>query len=269
LVHRAIPLRHLVQRQSQVEYFSGIDLPAPHQLDQLGEEPPHRSGTTVQTHVRVEQILAIELDTVRHAHVAHRAARARCLDRLHHRLLGPDAFEHRVRANALGHFLDARYTVRAAFSHDVRRAEFARELLPRRVAAHRDDPLGTQLPGGEHAEQTHRAVSDDHHGLARPDRLHRLADFLDDAAVLVPHRRRLGHRADAAIGPQVRPAHTRERDSDDGIGRLNDLRGLALLEPHIARAVENSALHGVFAPAWYCASLTFSIHSTTLPSSCS
>src|SRR5260370_17388813 len=98
-----------------------MDLPSPSTLHQRGEEPPHRSGTTVQTHVRVEQILAIELDTVRHAHVAHRAARARCLDRLHHRLLGPDAFEHRVRANAFSQFLDARYTLPAAFSHDVRR----------------------------------------------------------------------------------------------------------------------------------------------------
>jgi hypothetical protein len=41
------------------------------------------------------------------------------------------------------------------------RAELAGELLPRLVAAHRYDPLGTHLPGGEHAEEADRAVTDD------------------------------------------------------------------------------------------------------------
>src|SRR5439155_1091503 len=138
----------------------------------------------------------------------------------------------------LGQFLDARYTVRAAFSHDVRRAEFARELLPRRVAAHRDDPLGTQLPGGEHAEQTHRAVSDDHHGLARL------------------HIRRDGGE----------PA--RAQDVGQCEQTRDQVRGRHLRRGH-ERAVEISALHVVFAPAWYFSSLTFSIHYTALPLSSS
>src|SRR6266404_6126582 len=69
------------------------------------------------------------------------------------------------------------------------------------------------------------------------------ADLLNDAAVLVSHRRRLGNRLDAAIRPQVRPADTRGRDPDDGICRLDDLRRFALLETHISRPVKNSSSH--------------------------
>jgi hypothetical protein len=36
------------------------------------------------------------------------------------------------------------------------------------VPAHRDDPLGAQLPGGQDREQADGAVSDDGDGLARP-----------------------------------------------------------------------------------------------------
>ena len=73
----------------------------------------------------------------------------------------------------------------------------------------------------------------------------RAADLLDDAAVLVPHRSRFGDRTDAAVGPQVGPAHAGRRELDDGIRRLNDLRVGALLEPHVARPVENRSSHGL------------------------
>src|SRR5659263_488945 len=33
LVHRAVALRHLVERQGQVEHLAGVDLPLPHQVD--------------------------------------------------------------------------------------------------------------------------------------------------------------------------------------------------------------------------------------------
>jgi hypothetical protein len=36
LVHRAVALRHLLERQLQVEDFAGVDLPVPDQVDQLG-----------------------------------------------------------------------------------------------------------------------------------------------------------------------------------------------------------------------------------------
>ena len=55
----------------------------------------------------------------------------------------------------------------AALDDDVGGAELAGELLARLVAAHRDDPLGAELPGGEDGEQADGAVADDRDGLAR------------------------------------------------------------------------------------------------------
>ena len=54
----------------------------------------------------------------------------------------------------------------AAFFDDVGRAELAGESLPVGVAAHRDDPLGAELLGGEDAEQADGAVADDGDRLA-------------------------------------------------------------------------------------------------------
>src|SRR6266536_2527832 len=88
-----------------------------------------------------------------------------------------------------------------------------------------------------------RRTTDDE--LAWFDRGDCATDLLDDAAVLVPHRGRLGNGLNAAIGPQVRPAYARSRYPDHGIRRFHDRRGGALLETHIARTVENSSSHGL------------------------
>lgn len=103
----------------------------------------------MDANVREEELLRVERDPVRNADVAHRRARTRGTDCLHDRLRGADALEHRVRADSVGQLLHASDAVVAALGHDVRRAELAGELLPRRVTAHRDDPFGTELPGGE------------------------------------------------------------------------------------------------------------------------
>src|SRR5439155_16488839 len=94
--------------------------------------------------------------------------------------------------------------------------------------------VGTGVVGGE------ERADDELAGLDRGDRA---ADLLDDAAVLVPHRFRLGDRIDAAVVPQVRPAYAGDRHSDDGVCRLDDRRGVARLETDIARTIENSAPH--------------------------
>jgi hypothetical protein len=224
---------------------------------------------------------------------------------------------------------DTGHALVAALGHDGGRAERAGELLPRRVTAHRDDPLRTHLPGGEHAEEADRTVAHDHDRaarlhirrvggepagaqdiggrqqardqvvrrqargghqgavrerdaqprrlraadelgllagrlvavladgagvvgreeraddeLARPDRPDRAADFLDDAAIFVPHRCRRGDRLKAAIGPKIGATHAGRRDLDDGVGRLDDPGQVAFLEAHIARAVKDGSLHG-------------------------
>jgi hypothetical protein len=56
------------------------------------------------------------------------------------------------------------------------------------------------------------------------------------------------HPADCSANPngprpEVRSANARGRDPDDGIGRLDDFRGLALLETNVARPIQNSSLH--------------------------
>src|SRR6266581_2182533 len=94
---------------------------------------------------------------------------------------------------------------------------------------------GTGVIGGE--ERTDNELA----GLDRGDLT---ADFLDDAAVLVPHRARLRCRVEAAVGPQVGPAYAGGRHPDDRIRRLDDPRVVALLETHIARGVKNGSSHG-------------------------
>jgi hypothetical protein len=50
---------------------------------------------------------------------------------------------------------------------DIGGAEVPRQLLPRLVAAHRDNPFRAELLGGQHPEQPDRAVPDHDDGLAR------------------------------------------------------------------------------------------------------
>jgi hypothetical protein len=59
LVHCAIALRHLVKGQGQVEDLAGIDLPVPHHVDKLRQEPAHRGGTTMKVDVGVEELFAL------------------------------------------------------------------------------------------------------------------------------------------------------------------------------------------------------------------
>jgi hypothetical protein len=105
---------------------------------------------------------------VRDSHIAYPPAWAGGLDRLRHRFLGTDALQHRVSTDAVGELLDAVDALVAAFGYDVSRAELASEPLPRFVAAHRDDPLGTFLLRREHTQETDRAITHDcnsHAGL--------------------------------------------------------------------------------------------------------
>ena len=112
-------------------------------------------------HVGVKQLRAVEFHAVWHADVADRSTRSRGVDRLHHRLLRADTLEHRIRADALGQLLDALDAFVAALGHNVGRAKFARQRLPRVVATHRDDPFGTHLFRRQHAEQANSSITHD------------------------------------------------------------------------------------------------------------
>src|SRR5437899_3439329 len=117
LVHRAVALRHLLDRQGQVEDLAWLDLAVPHEIDQVRQVAPHRRGPAVEVDVREEQLGTVELHAMRHADVADVAAGTRRADRLHHRLLRADALQDRVGSNAAGQFLDPRHALLAALRH--------------------------------------------------------------------------------------------------------------------------------------------------------
>src|SRR3989440_7161813 len=161
-VHGAVALGDLRHGQFQVEHLAGVDLPVPYEVDQLGQVAAHRGGTAVEVNVGEDQSLAVKLDPMRNADIGDVPALASAADRLQHRFLRPNALKHRVSTNSIGHVHDPGDALVAALNHDVGRVECAGELLPRSVPAHRDDALCTPLPGGEHAEEADRPVTDDH-----------------------------------------------------------------------------------------------------------
>src|SRR5262245_56216375 len=99
-IHGAVALRNLVERQGQVEDLPRIDLLVPDELDEIGQVAAHRGRAPVEVDVGVKELPAVELHLVRDSDEGDVAALPGRADRLHHRLLGPDALEYRVGANA-------------------------------------------------------------------------------------------------------------------------------------------------------------------------
>jgi len=131
-VHRLVTGRCLVQRELDVEHLAGVDLPVPDQVDELGQEPADRGGAAVQIDAGEEQVRDGKFG---------------------------------VCAEPPGQFLDFCYSLVAALPDDVGGAELPGQLLPRFMAAHRDNPLGAELVGRQHAEQPHGTVPDHRDGL--------------------------------------------------------------------------------------------------------
>src|SRR5204863_3029599 len=84
LIHRAVTLGDLVERQGEIEDLAGVDLAVAHQVDQLGQEAAYGGGTAVQVDMGEEQLLTLELNPMRDSNIAYVASRARGMDRLHH-----------------------------------------------------------------------------------------------------------------------------------------------------------------------------------------
>ena len=167
-VHRPVAVGDLVERECEVEDLAGVDGAVRDQVDELGQESAHGGGAAVEVGVAEEQLIAGEV-AVGDADVADVAAGADRSDGLQHRFAGADGLDDRVHAQPVGEVLDAGDAVVAAFFDDVGGAELAGELLAGLVAAHDDDPLGAELSGGEHTEETDGAVTDDGDGLAWAD----------------------------------------------------------------------------------------------------
>src|SRR3954471_15247504 len=335
LVHGPVALRRILERKREVEDLPRIDLPAEHELDELGQVAPHRGGSTVQVHLREEQLLAVEVDAVGDADETDVPAGPGGADRLPHRFLRPDTLEHGVGADTFGQILDPQNTVLAALAHDVGRPELAADLLPALVPAHRDDPLRAHQLCRQDAEKADRAVAhDDHrlpgpylgriggeparahhvgerketgdqlrrgnfpcgdqgavrernaeparlraahqfamlagrlvagpadrtgvvggeerpdHELAGPHRADRASHLFDDPAVLVADRSRLLDLADPAVRPQVGSADAGSGHPDDRIRSLRDPRLVAVLDPDVARRVQNGSSHRLSPFSW-------------------
>src|SRR3954467_15842321 len=133
LVHRAIALGDLSERQHQVEHFARVDFSVEDQGDQFRKIAAHGCGATEKTDVPEEEIRAVERDTVRHADVTDRTAWPGRLDRPHHRILGPDTLQHRIGADTVCQLRGPLDALVAALRHNVWRRKFARQLLPRVV----------------------------------------------------------------------------------------------------------------------------------------
>ena len=87
-------------------------------------------------------------------------------------LLGADALQRRVGADAAGQVEHRLGGLLAAGLDDVGGAELAGDLLPVSVAAERDDALGAEPLGGQHGAQADGPVPDhrDRVALASPRR---------------------------------------------------------------------------------------------------
>src|SRR3954452_15175284 len=170
LVHGPVSLGGLVEGHGEVEDLAGVDLPIPDEIDERGQEAAHWGGCAVQVHAGEEKIRAGQGDVVRPPDEADVAAGAGGVDGLQHRLLRADRLDRRMRTQPAGELLDMGYALVAALRHDVGGSEAEGQLLPGLVPAHRDDPLGAQLPRGEDAEQADGAVADDGDRRARAGR---------------------------------------------------------------------------------------------------
>src|SRR5256885_17196650 len=70
LIHRAVTLGDLLERQGEIEDLAGVDLAVAHQVDQLGQEAAYRGGTAVQVDMGEEQLLTLELNPMRDSNIA-------------------------------------------------------------------------------------------------------------------------------------------------------------------------------------------------------
>src|SRR6516162_9958101 len=145
LIHGAIALGNLIQRQHQVEDLAGIDRSIQDKINQLGEKTSHWGGAAVEMNVTIEKLLSIQFHAMWDADVPDVPAGARGLDGLHHRLLCADALQYGISTDAFGHVFNAGHCLVTAICHDVCCAEFACKLLAFVMAAHCDDPLGAHL----------------------------------------------------------------------------------------------------------------------------
>jgi hypothetical protein len=178
---------------------------------------------------------------VGHSYEADHRAGAGDVERRLHRLAGADALQGGVDAHAAGHLLDGLDGGVAALGDDVGGAELRCELLAVGVARRRDDPLGAEALGGEHAGEADGAVADDGDGLAGLDL------GADGGVVVGGHDVREGQQRAHHLVGVAGAGHRHER----AVGE-RDADRLALAAVAVHR--EEAAVHasGRVMPFWQC-----------------
>src|SRR5690606_19393309 len=161
LVHRGVALRGVVERELEVEHARRVDAALEHEVDELRQVLAHGRRAAAPVDVAVEHVDRGQVDAVRQPDDADVPARPDRAEGLRHRVLRADGLDDAVRAEPVGELADALDSLLAALRDDLRRTEGARELLARRVPAHRDHLLGAELRGREHGEQPDGAVAHD------------------------------------------------------------------------------------------------------------
>src|SRR3954468_4130272 len=130
VVHRAVPVRHVVEAARAVEYAAGLDPALEDVREQLLDVRARRRRAAGDADVLPERDVARDRVLLRDADAADGAARARDLERRDHRLLEPDALEDGMRPVAAGQLPDVLDALVAALRHDVGGAELAGQRDP-------------------------------------------------------------------------------------------------------------------------------------------
>lgn len=157
----------LFEGHGEVENFAGIDFALPDELDQFGQEAAHGCRASEHVNCGEKQLFAGQIDAVSNTDIAYVASGTGRTDRLHHRFLGSDGLNDRMRTQTAGEFFDSFHTGIAALDDNVRGTELQGELLSGFVAGHRDDTLRTKLLGRHHGQQANSPITDHDDRFAR------------------------------------------------------------------------------------------------------
>src|SRR5437667_4362882 len=170
LVHGAVAVGNLIQSDDPIEYPARLDLALEHIGKQLLNVRSYRGWPAADREIVVERRLrGGDRLVMRDADAAHGATGTGNPNRGTHRFLSADALNDGVDAEAAGQRAHALDRALAALAHDVRCAEPLRQGDPVGMAAHHDNLLGAEAPGGDDGAEADGAVTDNGRGLAAAD----------------------------------------------------------------------------------------------------
>ena len=129
LVHGAVAFGDVGERQLQVEHLPGLILPLSTRSIRCGRKRRTGAGPPSMPVCEKNSGWPSKRDAVRHADITDQPPGRAQRDRLRHRLLRADAFQHGVGADAACQLLDAGDALVAALGDDVGRAVLQREIL--------------------------------------------------------------------------------------------------------------------------------------------